>query len=114
PQAAVTGTAAISGVVTDAMTGKPIAGALVGIQTLGSSPQDRSFSRPSFVTDARGRFVFTDLPSALRYNVYASRPGYTFGSIAGTIKLADAEWISGANIKMTRAAWISGRVIDER
>lgn len=55
----------IVGLVTDARTGRPVAGALVSI-----SKQQRT------QTDPAGRFAFADLPPG-RYQLTISRPGYS-------------------------------------
>jgi hypothetical protein len=130
PQAAVTGKAAISGVVTDAVTGSPIAGASVTLLPFQPESQGRLVVPPAVLTDARGRFVLTDLPSAPRYSLIATYTGYDVGHYGGadsaggsveiistdsaSIKLADGEWMRDANIRMWRFGSIGGRVVDER
>jgi len=69
------GTGAISGVVTDGTTGAPIAGAL--IQLVGGAGQ--SGARPRQMTDAKGRFIFTQLPAFRDYTLVASPVGYLDG-----------------------------------
>jgi hypothetical protein len=118
PQAAATSTAAISGVVSDAATGRPIAGASVFLSATGPGVEGqlpRTWS--SRLTDGRGRFVFVGLPSTLRYTVSASHSSYvlaryegsspaggteatTGGSVA--IALAEGEWKKDADIPGSR------------
>src|SRR6188768_1084125 len=67
------GTGAISGVVIDAKTGRPIPGAIAGIAILVRNvigPARRQ------TTDSRGRFVFTDLPASDGYILSGRKPGY--------------------------------------
>lgn len=114
----VTGTGAISGIVTDGTTGAPVAGALV--QLVGGAGQ--AGARPRQMTDAKGRFVFTQLPAFPDYTLVASRVGYLDGGYRRTpgapaqvrIGLKDGEWFTGGNITMYRPAAISGVVRDER
>jgi hypothetical protein len=115
PRPPAVGSGAISGVITDAGTGRPISGALV---FLGGNLQDGP--RPRQVTDEAGRFVFTDLPPA-DYGLSASHPDYLFasfnaapGEAAARIVLTDAEWFADANIQLSRPASLSGTVLDER
>ena len=126
PQTSDTGTAALSGVVSDAATGRPIAGASVILFSVG--PQEQR-PRPSVLTDARGRFVFVNLSSAPRYTLIATHYGYAVGNIASPetvsnnatirvqdvgITLASGEWMRDVNIRMWRFGSIGGRVLDER
>lgn len=114
-----TGTGAISGVVTDGVTGRPIAGAVVyaGITARGASG-----SAGGQITDARGRFVFVDLPAHDQYFLNASRFGYVNGGYGQTpvrpsptrIRLAEGEWFKDAHIQLWPPAAVSGRVLDER
>jgi hypothetical protein len=71
------------------------------------------------LTDARGRFVFTDLPAVAGYYIATSAPGYaggglgSQGALSGRISLADGQWFSAANVSMMRLSTISGMVTDE-
>jgi protocatechuate 3,4-dioxygenase beta subunit len=127
PQTGDTGTAAISGVVSDAVTGRPIAGASVALYgRRPDAPQQAPQTWPFVVTDARGRFVFVNLSPTLRYLLRASRSGYSGGTypVSGNtsarvgqdlpITMVDGEWLRDANIRMQRPGSISGRVLDER
>jgi hypothetical protein len=131
PQSADAGTAAISGVVTDAVTGRPIAGASVSIfGIIPGAPANAQPPRPPAVlTDARGRFVFVNLSSTPRYTLIATRAGYALGNFESPaevsnsasirvdqrlpIGLADGEWKRDADIRMWRLGTIGGRVLDE-
>src|SRR5688572_14552989 len=75
------GTGAISGVVTDATTGRPLEGVIValGVTTGGSI----ILTLPRVVTDPKGRFLFRDLAPSTKYYIRAARVGYAparFGS----------------------------------
>jgi hypothetical protein len=116
PRAPVTG--AISGVVIDGVTGKPIVGATVTFWSF-DTHDPRSHAQ-SMLTDAKGRFVFLGLPTTDGCNVYASKSGYAdaglgldpkFGKPA--IALKQAEWVSNVTLKMWRYGGIRGRVVDE-
>ena len=118
PPLPATGTGAISGVVTDAVTGRPIAGAVVSLSIQGRGAVGRV---PRMVTDGRGRFVFRDLPAATDYVLNASRFGYANGGYGRTspdaatvrLRLADDQWLPDANVRLWRLGAISGRVVDE-
>ncbi len=113
------GSGAISGVVRDAATRRPIPGAVVYVGVQGRGPVSR-FSRQ--VTDAAGRFVFTGLPASDSFFLQASKPGYFEGSygrrgaagVPGRIALGEADWVDDAVIEMWRPGAISGAVHDER
>ena len=134
PASQPTGTAAISGVVTDAATGRPLAGANVFLVGVITGPDGRSvspFQRTQVLSDARGRFVFVDLPATHLYTVAATSSGYSVGEYEGAaatrnnegiisgpssvrIQLTEGEWMRDANIRMWRLGSIGGRVVDER
>ena len=119
-------TGAISGVVVDATTGRPVADAAVRLSRVDSS----SFPTVARVTtDARGRFVFRNLPAAPNYalGAGASRFGYLYTSYGSTspggaiifndvtrIALADGQWINTITIPLWRQPTVTGRVTDER
>src|SRR5215470_710802 len=75
-QAPSSGTAAVSGVVVDVASGRPLEGAIVMLVRRGSGPLAPS---QRMVTDAQGRFVFKDLPAAGGYALSATRFGYLSG-----------------------------------
>jgi hypothetical protein len=114
-----TGTSAISGVVTDALTGRPVSGAVVYVGITGRGAVGR-VSRQ--FTDAKGRFVFTELPAHDQYFLNASGFGYVNGGFGAAparpaptrIRLAEGEWFKDAHIQLWPPAAVSGRVLDER
>src|SRR3982750_3408943 len=73
PLSRQTGTGAISGVVVDAATKKPTAGALVYLGMANYGPVG---SRSRQITDTKGRFVYTNLPAADIYFINVTRAGY--------------------------------------
>jgi hypothetical protein len=115
------GTGAISGVIRDGQTGRPIAGALVYVGITGRGPAG-PMSRQ--ITDAKGRFVFTDLPESDSFFLNVSKAGYNDGHYgdtgpvsggvgSGLIKLGRGEWYRDAHIPMFKPAVIAGTVVDE-
>ena len=113
-------TAAITGVVLDGGTGSPIEGALVYLVRDGSPVSGRA---PRQLTDAQGRFAFTQLLPSDSYTLTASRAGYfasTYGrdfntgaSPARPITLTDGQWFAGARVTMWKSSAIAGVVTDE-
>src|SRR5689334_10020625 len=59
-QGPAAGTGAISGAVTDSVTARPIAGAIVSLRIQGQPPVSQA-------TDALGRFVFDQLAASKQY-----------------------------------------------
>ena len=124
------GTGAISGAVSDALTGEPIGGATVSLIVFAPGSPAPPIERPSVVTDARGRFVFRDLPASNGYYLGVRAPGYASGGYgrgapdsktyvlvegrSAGIDLADGQWIRDANVKLWRLGAIGGRVLDEQ
>jgi len=128
------GTGAISGVVTDATTGRPIEGAMVslGVTTGGSI----ILTLPRVMTDPKGRFLFRDLAPSTKYYIRAARVGHApsrFGSSGPgvprsrfsdmeimatddvvTIAVTADQWVSDLQIRLWRLGSITGRVLDER
>ena len=113
------GTAAVSGVVTDADTKEPIPGVMVYLGFQGRGAVGR-LSRQ--VSDAKGRFVFTDLPAGNNFFINASKFGYLDGHfgvgagglLGGLITLTDGQWFRDANVVLSKPGSISGTVLDER
>ncbi len=115
--AAKAGTGAISGVVTDAATHRPISGVIVHLSMQGQDAVGRVSQQ---ITDARGRFVFDELVASTLYFITASKSGYLdghFGEIPGQrtshITLTDGQWFSSANFEMSKVGAIGGVVTDE-
>lgn len=113
-------TAAVSGVVVDAGSGRPLEGAIVVLIRRGTAqvaPAQR------MVTDAQGRFVFKDLPASSGYSLSATRFGYLPGdygkselSVSGGARpfvLAENQWLADARIALWRPGAVSGTVLDE-
>ena len=125
PTPAAPATAAISGVVTDGATGKPIGGATVTFTS-----NDGPSNIHSMLTDPQGRFVFLRLPPSSDCKVFASKSGYTKGGFTrggggsvgnndpywwtqATLALGQGEWVSNVTLTLWRNGGISGRVVDE-
>jgi hypothetical protein len=113
---------AIAGVVIDAVTGKPVAGARVSLRHV-----DALGAGPRILTDARGRFVFAGLSPANDYFLDAARFGYAntrYGwnapggssalSAIRRIVVAEGQVVEDIRIPLWRLGSISGRVVDER
>jgi hypothetical protein len=116
-------TGAISGVVIDAVTGQPVAGAAVSLSQIDALGQPA----PRVMTDQRGRFVFSNLDASDGYFLGARRFGYAPTRYGWTgpnqsltirdikrVKVADGQWVSDITIPLWRLASLSGRVLDER
>jgi len=117
----MTGTGAISGVVTDGATHRPVPGALVYLGIQGHGPVGQ-MSRQ--VTDAKGRFVFVNLPASDAFFLNVSKAGYndghygdtgpvTSGVASGLVKLADGQWFNAANIPIWHPGAIGGTIVNE-
>jgi hypothetical protein len=114
---------AITGIVVDAVTGQPLAEATVSLgrtTTLGQS-------FPRMVTDAKGRFVYANLPAADDYYLGARKSGYEYTRYGWTapgqslaindiarIAVGPGQLFEGIKIPLWRLPSISGRVVDER
>jgi hypothetical protein len=116
PPAPTTG--AISGVVMDGATGKPIGGASVSFWSF-DSHDSRSYQQ-SVLTDPKGRFVFLHLPRTDGCNLYVSKSGYAdrgldprFGFGEAAMALKESEWVPNVTLTLWRNGGISGRVVDE-
>jgi uncharacterized protein (DUF2141 family) len=105
----------VVGQVVDAVTGRPLSGAIVSIA--GNAAVQ---GRPRVLTRADGRFVFTNLPPGF-YSISATRDGYTEGSHGRTrpggparpLQLAEGERSADVRILVWRNAAISGTIVDE-
>jgi len=120
----------VVGAVTDVVSGQPLPGATVQLQYLGP-PSESVFvtgpmtpapptNAPRLVfTDDGGNFVFREVAGG-RYQLYASRPGYSGGgylqtkpfSTAHLLDLRDAERRS-VELRMWKFGVITGTVVDE-
>ena len=116
PPAPTTG--AISGVVMDGATGKPIGGATVSFWSF-DTHDPRSYAQ-SMLTDAKGRFVFLRLPRTDGCNLYVSKSGYADGGLdprfsfgTAAMALKESEWVPNVTLTLWRNGGISGRVVDE-
>jgi len=123
-QTAVNSFAAVSGVVLDAESGTPVAGAVVALSGTLGVPGAAALS------DSRGRFVFESLRSGT-YTMSAQKIGFfdgVFGEsevpsvpfalrsgILGLkrLVLAERQWFQDATIRLHRPASVAGRVVDE-
>jgi hypothetical protein len=93
----------IAGIVVDAATGEPIAGAAVQVNG------DRPALGLGDVTDADGRFRVDRLEPD-RYQLTASSPG-RFGASDGEILVGLAEHVDGATLRLFPIARVVGRVM---
>jgi uncharacterized protein (DUF2141 family) len=117
------GTSAISGVVTDGHSGRPVTGALVQLSTVSQDRQTAPQTFPRQMTDSSGRFVFQRL-AAGSYRLQATAPGYLdggFGRVSGVvaalgaqITIQDRQWFRDANTVLWKPASIAGTIRDER
>ena len=104
----------ISGVIVDGRTGQPLPDAIVSITSKGRPVE---FERQ--ITDARGRFVFVDLP-ADTYFLTAEHVGYQPGRLGGTVRdkagtlvLDAGVWRRDVSLPLFKPAVIAGLVVDE-
>ena len=104
----------VEGVVLDAATDRPVAGAAV-------TTDSGAGRRRHALTDSQGRFAISGLPAGV-YRFYALKSGYLLGAFgrAGTfgfeesVEVGQDQQLEGFTIWMWRPAIISGRVTDER
>lgn len=107
--------AAMVGQVVDAHTGRALTRVVVEIVRT-----DEAGLRRQIVSDHRGRFLFTGLPTG-EYQILASRSGYLNGAFgqrraagdSSTISLAYGQWINNVDISLWRPAVITGFVSDD-
>src|SRR6476661_1152201 len=119
PVPASKGTGAITGTVTDAASGRPIAGAIVALENRVPGQPRRSYSQ---VTTPKGRFAFVDLPAADTYFLTTGKTGYLDGGYnrpdprgqSAPIALTDGQWIHDVHVTMALPGSISGIVSAER
>jgi protocatechuate 3,4-dioxygenase beta subunit len=117
-QVAGRGVGAISGVVVDGTSGRPIGNAVVYL-----SPEGRDGAVPfeRQQSDALGRFVFPDLPGATTYSLRATGLGFLSSDegpasalAVGRIVLGDGQWVRDARLALWPPAALSGTVLDEQ
>jgi hypothetical protein len=116
------GRSAISGVVIDGVTGRPIAAATVTIRVPGGPVAGGSETVGQQISDASGRFVFTRLRASDQCLIEASKRGYFNGGygretasvFSRGIVLADGQWFNAGNVKLWPPSAINGTVADER
>jgi hypothetical protein len=113
------GNAIVSGVVIDGATGAPVEGALVGLT---GATGDAVARLPRQLSDAKGRFVFTDVRPSPMLSLTATKFGYFDGGFRSDasadlpvryVSLADGQWVGNLRILMWRPAAVAGVVIDE-
>jgi protocatechuate 3,4-dioxygenase beta subunit len=119
------GNAAISGAVTDGVTGRPLANAVVTLALQMTDPNGapRRVLPLNQTTDSKGRFVFTDLPAGDRFVLTATHLAYfdggygrrpdTDAASAPKIVIADRQWFNRADVQLWPAGAITGTVTDE-
>jgi Carboxypeptidase regulatory-like domain len=109
-----TGTAVLSGRVTETDSGKPVRRALVRASSQ-ETPQGRTVS-----TDADGRWVLKGLPAG-SYMVSISKGGFvdiSYGQkrpfeAGKRLELADGQTIDKIDVSLPRAGVVTGRLFDE-
>lgn len=110
------GPGAISGVVIDGATGRPLPGAVVSL----GRPTGILAAPSRSTTDELGRFVFTRLPDS-DYPVSVSKPGYVDGQLGEDgsnpfgryVHLRNGQWFQDARVLLWRTSAITGTVTDE-
>lgn len=111
------GTAAISGRVITADTGRPVKRARVAVVGANAAGGRAGLTA---ITDDQGRFTLAELPAG-NYSVSASKSGFVdavYGQRRplqpGTpIPLADGQAAANVDLRLTRGGVITGRVMDE-
>ena len=110
------GSSAISGVVIDGVTKRPVGGAQVQLSGGPGGGQ-----RPRQMTDEAGRFVFTQLPAAADFALSATHPDYLWGryssapgEAAARVTVVESQWTANLTIALYKPASLSGTVVDER
>jgi hypothetical protein len=112
--APATGTSVVRGRVVDAANGLPLRKA--GVRIFGAQIREAR----SAITDAEGRYEFTDLPAG-QFNVNVTKPGYvdlgygqtTPGEMGKSLKVGDKQVVEKIDFSLPRGAVIAGRVLDE-
>lgn len=114
--AASQSTGFIAGQVVDAVTGKPVAAAIVSANTLAAPAASRRMR-----SDGQGRFLLRDFPKG-RYLLMAVANGYLDGGFgqrqadgaSQPFELAEGQRVGDVTIRLWPEATLSGSVTDER
>ncbi|HWB14805.1 MAG TPA: carboxypeptidase-like regulatory domain-containing protein [Vicinamibacterales bacterium] len=107
------GTGVISGVVVDARTGAPLTDAMVTLT-------GRGIGALRQLSDAKGRFIFSQLVAGDYVSLHAAKPGYFDGAYGARdgksqpVTLADGQWLQDLRVELVRPGVIGGTVVDER
>lgn len=109
-------TSALSGVVVDGHTGRPLRGVAVSLN------DQRVAVSHAVVTDSKGRWVFSSLPASERFVLSAIKPGFAPGALlrngiiatGAALKLAEGEWLADIRLVMWPLGSIGGLVTDEQ
>lgn len=120
PEDSSSGLLAVSGVVVDAETRRPVPGALVEVAPERMEGRDKQASRKRQLSDASGRFAILDVPADVSLTIRASKSGYldgTYASDPGAVVsqsgLKEGDWRSDVRLELRRPAVIAGSVVDE-
>jgi hypothetical protein len=105
-QQAASPTSAITGVVIEAGTARPLASAVVTLTAPGLQVQ-------RLLSDSKGRFVFRNIPAHSGYLLSATRQGFFDGSISSPLSVAENQWISDQRLELARHSVIAGTILDE-
>lgn len=109
---------AISGVVIDGASGSPVPDALV---SLGGGTLPREYQR-RLLSDARGRFVFLNLPDATGYQVTVWKFGHLEGGYGRDaaptdplrrVVISNGAWVPNLRVPLWKPGAITGTVVDE-
>jgi hypothetical protein len=103
--------AIIEGRVTDQVTGRPAAGALVSMQmTNDSDRKNQGGASQRVTTDENGRYRLTSL-SAAKYNIWADAPDRTSVAL-DSVEVAAGETLHDQDLALIEGGWLEGRVVD--
>jgi Carboxypeptidase regulatory-like domain len=105
------------GQVVDALSGRPVAGAIVG---MGGPPAPNGQPWPRVLTGSDGRFVFRDLRRG-DYTITATKPGFAEGAYGRNraggpsvpLSLNEGERVGDVVVRLWKHAAISGTIVDE-